>query len=69
MSELEELKHKATELKRRNAERHKGRYNYAKSLGFNPSEAAVLMGRSKKYIDQLVFEKEVANGETTQANS
>ena len=57
MSELEELKLKAAELNRRCAARNKWGYNYAKSLGFSPSEAAVLMGRSKANIDKIARER------------
>jgi len=55
--ELEKLKAKAIDLKKRKAERMMSHYHLARSLGFTPSEASVLMGRSKDYIERLARQR------------
>jgi len=64
-SELDSLRERAARYREKNASKMREGYHYAKLRGFSPSEAAILMGRSKDYIDRLVQEREAANGKTS----
>jgi len=62
---MEELKEKAARLRVRQTERAREGYRYARSLGFSPAEASVLMGHSKKTIECLASERRVSDVKTS----
>ena len=64
-TELDDLMKRARANREKANNRLKEQYHYARSLGFTSAEAAILMGRTKEYIDRLAQEREVADGKTT----
>jgi hypothetical protein len=61
--DLEELRKKAEEQKQANLLLLRNRYQLAKDLGFNTSEAAILRRQPEEEIRRLAEEKKKSNKE------